>query len=1055
MIELFAYGQKPLTTNAPTGEQIVLDISNPGAISLTYEVGKGEEALGRYSPFSQTFRLPFTNGNTEFFGHYYDVNIQPTAVSATDVFRFDVHRKCYAEIHVDGIPIIQGSLQLKNVHLKEEEFEVVVFGLEANLFQDISEKKLIDLFVSEAGVQNTDYDVNMTDANIISSFNLANDVTEGTVDAGTIVFPIIDYGHTQPYNFLQYQNDGAGGLGGIALADSLQPYMLKPSISVSHLFNKVLEEAGYNLLDSAFLLSDAWTKLYMTLASDRESVATRGVLGSQIANTDAPAIMTFSAPGGSTFVPVVVPFNDVTGAGTNNNPPTLYDEGTTWNTTTYSFVAPQSGHYFGEFHASFDSSSILQTNGAQASIGVFGGALANGGIYQWSGMNALYGGSGISTVIESIVCVFDGYLEAGEEMQCQVIVNPGGGASGAVKLRSEGTYCTIQASQLVNGFADIPHNMPDILQTDFVRDLVQRFNLCIVSDSDNPMSLIVQPWEDYINAGESKDWTDRLDLSKPRKITPTDSLRKKSIELKDAEDSTNLNAKFEKQNLHVLGRYKQEISGDFVSGTFTNNAIFAPFQVQKIPTVDDSWASDAEDFLIAREYGIDTAGPISDAKPKLFYHNGLKTLNNTSSFFVGSQESTSYPLCLPFYNNGSPMAIDSPMLLWDFEVGASFNNPTFGSTPSNQGYFARYWQQFLLSIYSDEARLFECSMLLSASDIYGFKFNDEIRIENTLYRVLKISNYQPLEDVPCRVQLLKKVELVASLTLPDPLQDCELNLTGYLANGTAIFTDPTDGTTSTGTEVCCNENHLYWDGSDCLWNTGAGGGGGTTNPGGNPNAPNSDGKNYLTGVGGFNTVKTLQAININPIQGEHSTSGINKNTNVFSTNKNFVFYATTYGAAGALATPDGDPLQNSSFSLPPNMMCRFVIRSLSVQKDSKGTTGSFGSTSFKVWTFVAKNINGTITTSGNEQTDFAQDDADAGTRTILVSGAKGGADFNPTDTLGVAITCTGSADRVITWHIDCSATFMELSSATGEADLILQENLGFILTENNNYLEQD
>ena len=401
------------------------------------------------------------------------------------------------------------------------------------------------------------------------------------------------------------------------------------------------------------------------------------------------------------------------------------------------------------------------------------------------------------------------------------------------------------------------------------------------------------------------------------------------------------------------------------------------------------------------------------------------------------------------------MDIDSPLLFWDFEVMSEFSNPIFGGTPSNQTYFARYYQQFLLSIYSDEARLYECSMVLTPGDIFNFRFNDEIQIENTPFRVLKITNYQPFEDTPCSVQLLKKVERIASLTLPDPDKDCVLNLTGYSANGTAIFTDLTDGTTSTGTELCCNENHLYWDGTDCLWNTGHGGGGGGKNPGGNPNKPNADGKSYLNGVGGFNSVKTLQALNINPIEGEHSTSGINKTTNVFSTNKNFIFYATTYGAVAALATPDGDPVQNSSFSLPPNMMCRFVIRALSVQKDSKGTTGSFGSTSFRVWTFVAKNIGGTITTSGSEQTDFAQDDADAGTRSILVSGAKGGADFNPNDTLGVAITCTGSADRVITWHIDCSATYMEMSTATSESDLILQENLGFILTQNNNFLEQE
>ena len=80
MVELIAYGQKPLAANAPTGEMFVLDLANPGALSLTYEISKGDEIMGRYSPYSQTFRLPFSNGNSEFFGHFYDVNIQPLAI---------------------------------------------------------------------------------------------------------------------------------------------------------------------------------------------------------------------------------------------------------------------------------------------------------------------------------------------------------------------------------------------------------------------------------------------------------------------------------------------------------------------------------------------------------------------------------------------------------------------------------------------------------------------------------------------------------------------------------------------------------------------------------------------------------------------------------------------------------------------------------------------------------------------------------------------------------------------------------------------------------------
>ena len=66
MIELIAYGQTPTADNTEVGLQYTLDVSNPGALSLTYEVSKGEDIMGRYSPYSQTFRLPFTNTNTEF-----------------------------------------------------------------------------------------------------------------------------------------------------------------------------------------------------------------------------------------------------------------------------------------------------------------------------------------------------------------------------------------------------------------------------------------------------------------------------------------------------------------------------------------------------------------------------------------------------------------------------------------------------------------------------------------------------------------------------------------------------------------------------------------------------------------------------------------------------------------------------------------------------------------------------------------------------------------------------------------------------------------------------
>jgi hypothetical protein len=1056
MIELIAYTQTD-PSEKEVGASYTLDVSNPGAISLTYQVGKGDDVLGRFSPFTQTFRLPFSNVNTEFFGHYYDINIDTQAVNSAEVPKYDIHRKAYCEIRMDGVPVIQGSLQLKKVYLKEEEFEVVVFGLEANLFQDIKELKLIDAFRDLAGNIVQSYDVLMTDENIKSSFDLTNDVTEGTEGDGIVMFPIIDYGHTDPYNFISYQSDLTGE-SGLAVANYLQPYQLKPSFNVKHLFEKIINNSGYSIdaASSTFLDSDAFTKLFMTLGSDREVVATRGIQGVQVGRNDAAVIQTWTSAGTNwNNSAYVLPLNSDSGGGfgTPPIPSNFYDEGNHYNTTTYSFIAPNDGLFFGEAHAIFDSSNCITDYGAAVSIRVSGGG--NSGVNDSSGLISLAGASGSATIETEVGCTWSGYLLAGQEIKMYADLNVLG-TGGTLNLNATGTYMIVQASNMINGYASIPYNMPDILQTDFVRDLVERFNLCVVCDPDNPMRLTIQPWQDYLDEGTHKDWTQKLDLSQNREITSTDTLKKQLVHYHDAEDTTNINTKQQDLLGHVIGEYKQEISGDFVNGTLENKSIFAPFNVQKIPRSDNSSISDVNDFLIAREYSPDTEGAVADATPKLFYHNGLRTLGGNQSFYIGDLNSTYYPLCLPFYNAGNPMEIDSPLLLWKFAVVPSFYSVVFGTEPSNQGYFARYYQQFLLSIYSDEARLFECSIMLTPSDIFNFRFNDEIQIENVSYRVLKISNYQPYSGVPSKVQLLKKVEKVASLVLPDPNQECELNVGGYLANGNVIFTDPLDGTTSSGTQSCCEENHFFWNGDDCLWNTGGGGGGGTEPTQGDPNLEWVQGKSYLTGVGGFHSIKKQGVLDANPIIGEHSIRGLNVSSAAPSVNKDFVFYATSYSGVPVVATPDGNTSQNASFTLSPGFMARFVVRALSIQTDSGTSAGSYGSTSFKVWTFVSKNLAGVITTTGSEQTDFAQNDGDVGTRTVSVGSSKGRAGFNPNDVFGVAITLTGTTDTVVAWHLDVSATFVNLSNQTAfNSDLILQENMGYLETEDGQFIEQD
>jgi len=604
--------------------------------------------------------------------------------------------------------------------------------------------------------------------------------------------------------------------------------------------------------------------------------------------------------------------------------------------------------------------------------------------------------------------------------------------------------------------------MPDISQTDFLTDILQRFNLVVIAEESNNRNLTVMPYQDYIDSGTRKDWTKKLDLSQERTISPTTKFKKQFIKFSDLEDEDNRNVVNQDTYGSVFGNYTQKINGDFLSGNLENKSIFSPFHVNPVPRQDASSISDAPNLVIHQSYSYGTTGPLASCKPKLFYHNGKEPLAPDDRIYIGLTQSNDYPLCLPYYNNGGQMAVDSPMLYWQFQTPNSWGGPIYGTTPSSEGYFKRYWQQFLMSFYDSNARVLNCSLYLTASDIHNFKFNDEIVIEDTAYRVLKIDNYQPNSNTPTKVQLLKKIFKIGALQITDGDPDCEASPSALLASGIVQFQNDVTGAVETS-EICCTEYNYFWDGTECYWNYGGGGGGGgdpSTGLGGwNPHgAPTDDtigGKHDLKGVGGFHTRKREGVGNINPVLGEHSTRGQNVESITNSVNKTFVYYATSKSTTATIATPNGIEGEKSGLQIPLDTMARFIIRALSVQTHVlTGGSGSFGSSAFQVWTFLVKNVGGTITViGGSEQTDFQEADADAGTRTLDIVGAAGKGGF--AGNRGVNIECTGPADSLISWHLDCEATYVDFGFTKSLDNLILTEDLNYLITENGNYLEQE
>ena len=102
-----------------------LDLYENAPINLKYRFSNVEKIQAQDGDFSQTFRIPATKRNTDFFGEYYNVN---------EFGGFNAKLKTRAELIQDSLPIMVGFIQLKKVYIQKEKFpEYEIFRIKARM----------------------------------------------------------------------------------------------------------------------------------------------------------------------------------------------------------------------------------------------------------------------------------------------------------------------------------------------------------------------------------------------------------------------------------------------------------------------------------------------------------------------------------------------------------------------------------------------------------------------------------------------------------------------------------------------------------------------------------------------------------------------------------------------------------------------------------------------------------------------------------------------------------------------------------------------------------
>ena len=893
-VRLVAY--RKATSGASSTTAYNLDLQEAPNVSLNFQFSDIKEPETRKGSYSQTFKLPFTDNNNQFFQDWYNVNL--------DTLVFTTKKSFEAVLYIGTVPQMEGRLQLKSVYQKAQVYEVVLMSSSASLFSTIGEQRLNDVFLEDNGSYSTAFNHVYNETNLAASWGNSLQNTAGTslydsdAQVSQIVYPMSItrekfYYDPNEARYLNLDQSTATTIFNDSGLEAVFDYgvdinQFRPSIQLKTLVDLIFAKAGFsytsNFLSSTgdYASEKYFGKLFMTTANHLELAALpssnpnagpSGIM--RVGNTSQWGVLSSEVGTScSTTSQVVIPANSTSGGG-------LSDADSVWNGTYNYFTKVDSAMIEVGVAHWFNSVNVKGCNATQNIVLNYtvqewnvAGNVPTDVVYDTGQLSfnplADPDNSDLLTVLTLAFASFN--IEnmplsssARIIVEIEAVEKSNDSASSTLILGNAtvgGVYSLIgiewvgyTETDVYGATIDIPACIdPNITQKDFLKDIIERFNLVVLTDPDDDTNLIIEPYNDFIASGELKSWTDKLDLEKEIVVKDTTTLQKKTIHLTDQEDVDLYNKSMKERypEVNVYGHLRiDEYNNEFATGELKNNSIFSPFiNGQVFANDDEQFGTFLPNMTVQYEFSYEMQNDMSvteikATKPKLFYYCGsvanvLDTIGDQTNYYLHRATTTAltaftfntYPVCSPFdiipgdgsnpanqytltssnkslYWNASPPTVGNLQVFnYIASIGNWFNNSLYGL----------YWQQYLSNIYSSEARIMECHLNLSEVDIFNFSFSDEIFIKDTYWRVLNISNYQVGVETSTKVTLIKSLDTKANCNGCDYL--VSTSGTSNLFADTYYMWCPEDTPGCTPDTTAPNFLGLYADPECCICNGG-------------------------------------------------------------------------------------------------------------------------------------------------------------------------------------------------------------------------------------------
>ena len=679
---------------------------------------------------------------------------------------------------VNSIVLLDGSIQLKKINIIDQgciEYEVNLFGKNANLFNEIGENKLEELDIST-------YNHALTMVNQSDSWATQIQVGGSPVpfDLGTgYVYPYIDYGFSNSSNEFEVAH-------------------FYPAIYAREYLLRIFQEAGYSwnsaFLDSAFFKSQIIPYNGKDLRISDTQVNNRTVIVQAVAplsigvtETAVASTLTFTTEVQDIDNQITVPstsivvgqtgFYNVIGelnytgdftpsTGVLVKPMVMIkvDVQVRVNSTTVAsnkiYITPDgafSGAYStatnpsppsDEYWSDLSGSGVPITNNpynpASISIGQNPSVyLTAGDVVTVRAVHKLVRAFPYGTMILAATDKFEDDATTGTYYDGTIRLNVE-----AVDFRMIPVPVNILEGENVDMNGAIPK---DVKQSDYFKGIINKHNLFVQPQKFNPLVLDIEPRDDFYG-DDVTDWSEKLDTKKKILVKPLGSLKFREFIFKDKADKDYYNEDYENTYNETYGQRDYILNNEFLKGTKKIQTVFSP-----TPLVGHS----SNDRVVSEIFKTDSSNNKVnlDQNIRILQYGGLKATNQswTHQSNIGSDVvRTNYAYAGHLDDPYNP----TTDLNWGLPKKIYYNN-TFNTVNFTvNGAVNKYWYNYINEISNVNSKEVTAYFNLTSKDISELDFKNLYYFNGDYFRLQKVSDYNPVGKSLTKCQFIKYAEVV-------------------------------------------------------------------------------------------------------------------------------------------------------------------------------------------------------------------------------------------------------------------------------------------------------